>query len=230
MRLIALAPVLFVAACGGSGSRVVDPHSSSVSGHELAAQREDRESVDHAAQYDPSKTTYNQHCPGSAASKYEESPCWSEYANSTDSHLAESNEHAKLAQEHRAASKSLQDAEAAACAGVSEADRNTSPFHHRDDIAKVIFTGATGSETSVTIVFKAVPGLIAASLQKIVDCHLARNAALGHMVPEMAYCPLVPNGAKATVGTVDGALSVTVSDDDAAARTEVIARAKKLSP
>lgn len=33
-------------------------------------------------------------------------------------------------------------------------------------------------------------------LERAISCHLARNAALGHEVPAMPDCPLVPRGAR----------------------------------
>ena len=218
--------VVLLAACSGSQ---VNPHSNSVAGHEQEAAAEDKASTEHSGKYDPKQTSKTEHCDGSAATKFSTgSPCWTETVNPTDQHLAEAKEHEELAAKHRAAAKALQDAEAKSCVGVSNADRDMSPFHHKDDIAKVTFAGPTGNETSATIFFKPIAGLTVDSLQKIVDCHLARNAALGHVVPEMPYCPLVPNGAKATVSTIDGAIAVTVTDDDAAGRKDVIQRAKKL--
>lgn len=78
--------------------------------------------------------------------------------------------------------------------------------------------------------FKAVPGLTRERLQDLVDCHIARNAALGHKVPEMPYCPLVPRDVTAVVGTFkDGfVIRVTSSDDKVAA--ELWERAQLIKP
>jgi hypothetical protein len=43
----------------------------------------------------------------------------------------------RRAADHRAASQALRSAEASACAGLSERDRDESPFAHREDIASV---------------------------------------------------------------------------------------------
>lgn len=47
--------------------------------------------------------------------------------------------------------------------------------------------------------FRPVPGLTKELFQRIVNCHLARNAVLGHDAPELAYCPLAPKGVTAEV-------------------------------
>lgn len=62
----------------------------------------------------------------------------------------------------------------------------------------------------------------------IVDCHLARNAALGHDVPEMPDCPLVPKGASARVQESAGGLRVEVRSDDLSAAADILARARRL--
>ena len=70
---------------------------------------------------------------------------------------------------------------------------------------------ATTQEIVGAIVeFRAVPGLTAEWLQRMVDCHIARNAALGHDVPEMPDCPLVPKGASAQVASTGAGFSVAI--------------------
>jgi hypothetical protein len=41
-------------------------------------------------------------------------------------------------------------------------------------------------------------------LQRLTDCHIARNAALGHVAPAMPDCPLVPMGVTARVTSTGG--------------------------
>jgi hypothetical protein len=111
-----------------------------------------------------------------------------------------------------------------------------SPFMHREDIASVqelITKTTTGKSTSsrqtgAVVVIRAVPGLTAQWLQRVVDCHVARNAALGHNVPEMPYCPLVPNGAAATVTPTDTGFAVAIRSDDPAVAHEILRRAQSL--
>jgi hypothetical protein len=111
-----------------------------------------------------------------------------------------------------------------------------SPFMHRQDIASVqeLVTKTTGGKATsarqmgAVVVLRAVPGLTAQWLQRAVDCHLARNAALGHNVPEMPYCPLVPNGVAATVTATATGFAVEMRSDDPAVAHEILRRAQGL--
>ncbi len=107
---------------------------------------------------------------------------------------------------------------------------------HREDIASVepsyqtVRSGKTETRElhGATVVFRALPGLTAPWLQRVVDCHLARNAALGHAVPEMPYCPLVPKGVSATVTETRDGFAVTISAKDAETANEILTRSKGL--
>lgn len=136
--------------------------------------------------------------------------------------------------DRRFASASL--GRASRCTGLSLADRDTSPFEHEGDVAAVeplvehVTTGyGVRTETVGAIVtFRAVPGMTAPRLQRMVDCHLARNAALGHVVPEMPDCPLVPRGATARVRLVGSSFTVEIRGDDLASARAILARAERL--
>jgi len=208
------------------------PHEMSVAEHEQAAIQEDTQAAQHAAQVDPSAKETQERCtPGKGR------VCWTVTSNPTAGHQDQAAQHSELAAQHRAASTALADAETRACVGLSEEDRDTSPFAHRDDISrvaqlkeeKVVGKSRATSETGATIVFRATPGLTAEWLQRIVDCHLARNAAVGHDVPEMAYCPLVPRGAEANVHSTGNGFAVDVRAKDAAAAAEIWRRAQLLT-
>jgi hypothetical protein len=139
-----------------------------------------------------------------------------------------------MAADHRAASQALRDAEASACAGIAEQDRDVSPFAHREDIVRVDPLNTPASPRSAsqlegaTITFRARPELTAQWLQRVVDCHIARNATLGHDIPEMAYCPLMLKQVKASVtGTATG-FAVAVTSSDANTAREVLKRSQAL--
>ncbi|HZJ67779.1 MAG TPA: hypothetical protein VFD36_29955 [Kofleriaceae bacterium] len=66
------------------------------------------------------------------------------------------------------------------------------------------------------------------TLQQEVDCHLARAAVLGHELPEMPDCPLVPKGAEARVSATAQGLAVVVRADDLTAAADIVARAERL--
>ena len=63
-------------------------------------------------------------------------------------------------------------------------------------------------------------------LQRVVDCHVARNSAVGNDMPEMGYCPLAIKGVTATVSSARGGFAVTIEASDPAAVQEVIRRAQ----
>jgi hypothetical protein len=123
-------------------------------------------------------------------------------------------------------------------------DRDTSPFQHSGDVAHVEpiveselggDAGRTGESvstyvTGAIVTFRPVPGLTAPRLQRMLDCHLARNAALGHVVPEMPDCPLVPRGARARVRVAGATLAVEIRGGDLASAREIVTRAERLVP
>jgi hypothetical protein len=163
--------------------------------------------------------------------------------NPTQHHLEHADDHRLRAAEHRAASQTLRDAENRACAGIPDDDRDESPFDHPEDITSVtelysLWSAGDSTPTTTTttttrriegatILFRAVPGLTAPWLQRVVDCHLARNAALGFDVPEMAHCPLVLKGITASVSPAQsGGFAITIKSDDPAVAREVFRRAR----
>ncbi len=224
----------FVSACAAPGTR---PHDMSVARHEEAAGAEDAAADTHAAEYDASASAPLR-CGVSGASVALGSPCWTSDINPTESHRAEAARHRDAAAAHRAAAEALRAAEATECAGLSEADRDQSPFSHREDIASVeelteeVLVGRTRTRRTVgaRVVLRAVPGLTAEWLQRVLECHLARNASLGHDVPEMSYCPLVPNGARVDVHSAGDGFAVDVRAESEEAIAEVVRRARGLLP
>jgi hypothetical protein len=237
-RLIQLISVLgmMTAACGGTTSRGAKPHDMSAAQHEREAQAHAGTAEEHAGQYDPQAATTQKQCgPGS----HGPGVCWTSINNPTEQHLQAAEEHRRHAAEHRAASAALREAEARACAGIPPDDRDISPFDHTEDIAAIAplteRLGTSATDTSertagAVVTFRAVPGMTSEWLQRIVDCHLARNASLGHAVPEMPDCPLVPRGAQARVRSTGDGFAVEIRSDDNATAREILARAKRLRP
>jgi hypothetical protein len=137
----------------------------------------------------------------------------------------------------RATSQALRNAEATACAGLGDRDRDVSPFAHREDIASVQPLNETegvseAPETHMAgavVSFRALRGMTAPYLQRVVECHLARDAALGRDVPESAWCPLVPSGVTARVTATPAGFDVAVRSDDHATAKEVLRRARSLA-
>jgi hypothetical protein len=226
--------LLVVAGCAADPG--TQPHDMSVAGHEAMAKGEERIAAGHAAQFDPAAGREKERCQG-ASSVRDPTPCWTSTVNPTSTHLADAERHRELAAKHRAASQALRDAEARACAGLADADRDMSPFEHREDIASVQDLtiksggGKTGGRirtVGAVIVLRAVPGLTSQWLQRTINCHLARNAALGHEVPEMPSCPLVPNGVSASVAPTETGFAVAVQSEDDVVVQEVLRRARSL--
>jgi hypothetical protein len=82
----------------------------------------------------------------------------------------------------------------------------------------------------VQVVFRAVPGMTAEWLQRLTNCHLARNAAVGHEAAssEMSYCPLTLNDVRATVRSVGDGFTVIVRSDDPKTVKEILRRSDSL--
>ena len=193
------------------------PHEMSAEQHEAAARQEEQTTAGHAAKYGPNAS-------------------WTSVTNPTDVELREAEEHRRRAADHRAASAALRDAETRACIGISSDNRDMSPFERTEDIESVIALNerrssgkqSYGQMVGATVTFRAVPGMTAEWLQRMIDCHLARNAALGHVVPEMPNCPLVPNGVAATVSSTGRGFAVAIQSNDPATAMEILARAERL--
>lgn len=207
----------FALACASAGTK---PQDMSVEGHERAAMVAQEESDQHSDLYDPSQDYASTDCAPDVCL-----PTWS---NPTSAHRDEAARLRRLARQHRKAAQALREAEEAACAGVNERDRDLSPFFHVDDIRSVTVP-ALDSDEPVTVTFGRVPGLTKESLQTLIDCHLARSASMGHEMPGMDYCPLVPRGVEASVSTEGEALVVSVAvAQGTESRAEVLRRAVKL--
>jgi len=180
-------------------------------------------STPHAAQYDPTAT-------GSE-------PSWTAISASNEDNARAAEAHRSQAADHRAASAALREAEGRACVGISQSNRDMSPFDHTDDITNVApLSEPTGDDSGrkrmvgATVTFRAVPGMTAEWVQREVNCHLARNLSLGNVVPEMPNCPLVPKGAQARVTSTGNGFAVSIRSDNESTAREILARAQRLRP
>lgn len=253
--LPSVAAVGLVAGCATSGT---EPNAMSAPQHQAAAHAEEHAAASHQAKYDPSAVRAGgptAPSPGaySACISYESSNClvrWRSQENPTDQHRKQAEEHKKLAEKHRAASKALVESEQRFCSGIPEADRDLSPFYHREDIGAVQglkaptqnygYLGGGNSaveiqkaekETGIQgarVTFRAVPGMTGEWLQRVVDCHLARNAVVGGA--DMPFCPLAVPHATATVMSTGTGFAVDVTSNNADSVREIIKRASTLVP
>ena len=223
--------MFLLAACTSTtpGAR---PHDMSAAHHESEAEREAEAADRDAAKYDPNARAIVQGC-----GPYDD-VCWRSKRNPTAEYQRMAEEHRRAAAQHRSASAALRDTEAKACVGMAEDDRDISPFERTADIASIEpvteerWAGTGRVRRTVTagvrVVFHPVPGLTAEKLQREVDCHLARASVLGHDLPEMPDCPLVPKGAEARVSATAQGLAVIVRADDLNAAADIVARAERL--
>lgn len=229
-----LAVALLLLPIPGCATRTVGgkPHDMSAAQHDAQAQNEEQAAAGHASEYDASGAERKTDC---MMASFGNEVCWTSVVNPTGAHLEEAARHEKMAADHRAASAALRRAEDEACVGIAPADRDISPFEHVEDVANVeplIVHRGKYSESrteGAVVTVRAVPGLTAEWLQRVVDCHVARDAALGHVVPEMPDCPLVPKGATATVASTGTGFAVTIRSSDEAAAEDILARAKRLA-
>jgi hypothetical protein len=236
---------LLVVACA-TATPGAQPGDMSAAAHEQQAGEHARTGQQHAGEYRRDAGVERLRCspsggrPGpNGSAVLAESICWTSVENPTAAHLDEAEKHRRHAADHRAASVALRQAEARACVGISEADRDMSPFEHREDIVAVAplvvpeadARAMTPAERllGAAVTFRAVRGLTAECLQRVVDCHLARNAAFGRVVPEMPDCPLVPRGVQARVTSAASGLVVEIRASHPAGAREVLARAQRLT-
>ncbi len=231
--------------------------------HHAAATSEEQSAAGHQTQYDPSaKEVRRGPSPGaySGCISYTSSNCyvrWRSEENPTDEHRKQADLHRTVAEKHRAAAKALVDAEKRFCSGMPEADRDLSPFYHREDIAAVqalkeavsasdVYSGGSeiraveiqqiekevlglGGLRGARVTFRAVPGMTPEWLQRVVDCHLARNAVIGDDAA-MSFCPLAVPHASASVRSTGNGFAVDVTSDDQGSAKEIVKRAWALSP
>jgi len=229
---LALSPIVL-----GCSPAETQPHAMSATEHEAAASQEEKSAQAHGAQYKPEATATKEACrPVRGATD----ACWTSLTNPTAEHAEQAKQHRELAEQHRAASAALRSAEASACTGISEQDRDMSPFEHREDIQSVsplkeevkVGRAVSYRTAGIEVVFRAVPGMTAEWLQRVVNCHLARNAAIGHDVAtaDMPYCPLTLRGAEASVRSVGDGFAVAIRSSDDKIAQQIVRHADSLQP
>lgn len=208
-------------ACASSPSTA--PHAMSAAEHDAAARRADASAAEHGASYDP-RAWRERGCPpryGSLAPI-----CWPDARNPTAWHRAEAERRHEEAERHRAASQALREAEAMACADTAPADQEWSPFEHADEILEVEPLLERGTQVGAIAVFREVPGLTPETLSRVVSCHVARNAVLGHARAETARCPLSVPGIRTSAIATSRGIALEIRADDAKAVDEILTRAR----
>ena len=208
----------------------------SAAGHENAAATLDARAAAQERRYNENARLSGGMCRGRPASESGEDVCWTSMVNPTEQYLRVAAEKRRLAADHRAAAKTLRDAETAACNGIAPDDRDQSPFDHYEDILRVEpLRGGVAPylqdpwSEGVVVTFRDVPGMSVPWLQHVVDCQLARYAALGNEVPSEPTCLLVPKGVRATVSSAPDGFAVTVRAGTRETAQELFRRADLLS-
>jgi hypothetical protein len=209
----------------------VKPSDMSAAAHDEAATKEEQEAKAHLDQAQLSNGPDElQLCNyGGAVIEF---PCWTQSTDMVEYNLWQAKQHQRLAQEHSAAAVALRDAENRACQNVPTEDREISPFYHRADILTV--RAAVSADDSSTligadVVFRAVPGMTHENLQEIIDCEMARNAALGYEESWMPQDPLMLRDISATVDNTEGGLVVNLRAKDPKTAKELAERALLLT-
>lgn len=215
---------LTLALFGCASSEGTEPHDMSAAQHEQAAGGEETAAAEHGAQYDPAA--------GQQVKRCKKTVCWTSDTNPTEEHRQKAQEHRELAAKHQGAADALRTAEAQACVGIDEENREISPFARSEDIVSVSETERVEQQGKTTrempsggrAVFRAVPGLTAEWLQRLVDCHRARAAAMGFTMQGMEYCPLMLKDVTAKVTSTGDGFAVDVTSNDPEVAGEVLRR------
>lgn len=181
------------------------PHDMGAAAHDRAAVSEGKAAQRDELRAHKSKAEPVQHCRQAGPSVGDDSGegvevCWTTGRDGGADFAARAAAHRKHGAQHRAASASLRALESRACLGVSEDDRDISPFERAGDIVSVdpLLESTHGSGVprmaGAIVVFQSVAGLSVRGMQRLLDCHLARNGELGYPPAEGLGCPLGREG------------------------------------
>ena len=214
-----------IAVVGCASTPGARPEEHSVAGHEALAGQQEAEA----------SATLESCKRGSAPPG---AVCWTSLTSPSPDIIKRAEMHRKMAADHRLASQALREAEQRACTGIPERDRDESPFAHREDIEGVdpLYSGPLSSKNPMqrlvgaAVRIRAVPGMTAEWLQRVMDCHLARNASMGYAMPEMSYCPLMLKDLSVTVTSTGRGFSVAIRSGDTDTVHEIERRAEALVP
>jgi hypothetical protein len=138
-----------------------------------------------------------------------------------------------LAAEHADAAKQLRDQESAACYGISESDRDRGPLARADEITGIqivkdrgIFPKGPLEPVGVSLYLRAEPGVTEQWLGRVVACHVAHVAVVGH---DRYPGPLEVPGAQASVSSTGVGFRVTITSHDRDAVRSVVQRGQELA-
>lgn len=137
------------------------------------------------------------------------------------------------ADDHLAAARRLREMEQAACAEVSDADRDQGPFAHRERITDVEllrdrpYPKEMLQPAGVAIYVRASQGLTEQWLGHVLECHLAHHAVVGdHVVGRPS--PLLVDAARVSLSSTLDGFRIAITARDVSAAREIIERAQAL--
>ncbi|MGH1347663.1 MAG: hypothetical protein ACRBN8_39275 [Nannocystales bacterium] len=219
------AAFMLMAGCANRRPPGTQPDAMSVQEHNKAASLEQARASAHGGRYHPGADPLAG-CTGDAEVS---GLCWSSRSGTNGRHRTERRQHAHAAQLHRQAADTLEAQAATACRSVAASDRERSPVLHPRDLVSVDIHDGGVEGAVVTIVYRPVVGMTPESLGRVVDCHLAHSAVLGHPIDDLPDCPLVPRGVWAEVGEDEqGRVSLAIGADRPSSAIEVRSRAERL--
>lgn len=158
-------------------------------------------------------------------------PCWDAQEEAEMQHRAVAARERAAAAEDRATAASLARAEARHCRGIPERELDHSPFAHRRAIDEVVpHRDASGALRGVRVLFKRVPGLTGAYLERAIACHQARFAVLGMPPTYLPEDPTLVAGAEITVTERASYIEVLVRSSDDVGAAVALGRARELAP
>lgn len=224
-----LAAVLFVVACAPA----TQPQPTGVNGYTGAAVHHDEkalaiESSAHTVGGAPTFAcgdTVLQDQTTSAGERLDMAvPCFDVTEEATNHARFEAHRERAEAAKDRKLAANLAEAELHSCKGIPEREREHSPFAHRSAIASV-----TPVPHGVSIAFKPVNGLSAAWMERAIQCHQARFAALGNPSDYLPGDPTLVPGAHVSVTGSGKVLTVLIETPDADSSALALQRAQELT-
>ncbi len=138
-----------------------------------------------------------------------------------------------LATEHADAAKHLREQESAACYGISESVRDRGPLARTDEITGIQVIRDRGQfpkgplePVGVALYVRAEPGVTEQWLGRVVACHMAHVAVVGH---DRYPGPLEVPDAQASVSSTGVGFRVTITSRDRDAVRSVLQRGQELA-
>lgn len=203
--------------------RGTHPHNMSLAGHRAPAIAESQAATQ--------GTLAQQAHPGPAWDEGCYRP-WTGFGEPSEKHLDEDRAYQGLSGKRPAVSRALHAAETRSCGGIPNRDRNITPFVHAEEIVSVELLPVDIGRNVVSgrrIVFRALSDITAEGLQRLIDCHVARNAALGYQHGDHnPLCPLAVKTVAANVTAHPMGWSIDLIPDSEAAARELRRRTESL--